>query len=382
MLVGINGFEANVAHRVGVGQYAYELITRLSQTKTPDVAFRIYLQNAPPPDMPAATPSLSYRVLPGASLWTLTRLQRQLVSERAKGISPDVFFTPTHYTPLLLPMPSVISVMDLSVERYPQFFKKKDLYQLKYWTRLSVNQARKVLTISEFSKKEITSLYHQPSEKIVVTYPGYDSDRFNAKVKNSQPKINLTLQRYKIRSPYFLYLGTLQPRKNLVRLVEAFSALPAHLTLVIAGMITEGRGGWMYQEIFDKVKQLGLDDRVIFTGYVPDNDVPFLLAGSLAYVLPSLYEGFGIPPVEAMATGTPVVVSKVTSLPEICGNAAVYIHDPYDAGSIKSALAQVLNMKAGELVKRTNYGLRWVKRYNWETTAKKTLATLIEAANR
>ena len=135
----------------------------------------------------------------------------------------------------------------------------------------------------------------------------------------------------------------------------------------------------MNKPIFAKVKELGLEKRVIFTGYLPDEEIPGVFKGAIAYILPSLYEGFGIPPVEAMATGVPVVVSKVSSLPEICGEVPVYINDPYDVICIQNALQQILDMKAGDLVERVNLGLAWVKRYNWETTARQTLEVLKNA---
>ncbi len=375
--IGINGNEANVPHRVGVGQYAYELIKHLSLLDAPDLRFTVYLAGEPMADMPEPSDRWEYRIFGPQRLWTLTGLQGRILAEKFEGEAPDVFFTPSHYAPLVLPMPSVVSVMDSSYEAYPQFFKKKDLYQLRYWTKISVMAAKKILTISEFSKEEILRHYHLKPENVVVTYPGYDRERFNGGVKNQRSRIRETGKKYKIAGDYLLYLGTLQPKKNIRRLVEAFFNLESkNLKLIIAGMINEGRGGWMYQEIFDKVKELNLENRVIFTGYVPDKDVPYLLAGARAYVLPSIYEGFGIPAVEALATGVPTVVSKVASLPEICGEAAVYIEEPAKTDSIVAALRQILEMKVAEMEKRTAFGLEWVKRYNWEDTAKTTLKVL------
>lgn len=200
-----------------------------------------------------------------------------------------------------------------------------------------------------------------------MAYPGYDNQRFRPREVKAEN--------------YLLYLGTLQPKKNLVRLIEAFSTLPdKKLQLKVVGMINEGRGGWMYQEIFAKVKTLGLEKRVIFTGYVPDDQISQLIAAARAYVLPSLYEGFGIPAIEAMATGVPVVVSKVASLPEVCGQAAIYIDDPYSVSSIKLALEEVLSLSNAERQKRVNFGLEWVTRYNWENTAERTLEVLKSVA--
>ncbi len=359
MTIGINGNEANVKVRVGSGQYAYELLTHLKSSDS----YRVYLESKPLDDMPK---NFSYEVFGPKKLWTLTGLQKRLIEEKTKGTLPDVFFTPGHYAPLYMPTKSVISIMDLAFEKFKEYYKKQDLYQLKYWTMTSAMGASKILTISEHSKKDICSLYAVSPDKVVVTYPGYDKDRFSPKVKPG-----------KFKGKYFVFLGTLQPKKNIERLVEAFSRIEDDsIKLVIVGMINEGRGGWMNQSIFDKVKDLRLEDRVIFTGYVPDNEVPGIFKGALAYVLPSLYEGFGIPPIEAMATGVPVVVSKVSSLPEICGEAAIYIENPYDIDSIKRGLDHVLKMTKTEREKRVDLGEKWVKRYNWEDTAKKTLEVL------
>lgn len=349
MTIGINGNEANVAHRVGVGQYAFELLNHF-----PKKDIIVYLANPPRSDMP----DLNYEVFGPQKLWTLTGLQKKLLSN-----PPDVLFTPTHYTPLFVPCPSAISIMDLAFEKFPQYFKPRDLYQLRYWTRYSAKQAKKILTISENSKQDIVSLYHLPAEKVVVTYPGFDQKRFHPNV-HGQNKYG----------DYLLFLGTLQPRKNIERLIEAFLQLKTTLKLVIVGMIHEGRGGWMNENIKGNSK-------VILTGYVPDEEVPVLMANAKAYVLPSLYEGFGIPAIEAMGTGVPVVVSGVSSLPEICGKAATYINDPYDVGSIRQALQEVALQTASGRQQRIDLGLKWVKRYNWKDTAEKTLKVLKEVAN-
>ncbi len=337
MTIGINGNEANVAHRVGVGQYAFELLNHF-----PKENIVVYLQNPPRPDMPKA----NYDVFGPKKLWTLTGLQKKLLTN-----PPDVLFTPTHYTPLFLTIPSVISIMDLAFEKFPQYFKARDLYQLKYWTRVSVRQAKKILTISENTKKDIVEIYHVPAEKIVVTYPGYDKTRFNTGVKSKN--------KY---GDYFLFLGTLQPRKNIERLIEAFKLLKTDCKLVIVGMINEGRGGWMNEKIKES-------KNIILTGYLPDSEICGLYTNAKAFVLPSLYEGFGIPAIEAMACGTPVIVSRVSCLPEICGEAAFYIDDPYSVESIRLALDKVNTSKV-------KLGLEWVKRYNWEETCLKTNTVL------
>ncbi len=330
--IGVNGNEANVSHRVGINQFALEVLKRFPLDTT------VYLENPPLPDMP----KLHYEVFGPHQLWTLTGLQKKMLLD-----PPDILFSLTHYAPLFLKTPSVISIMDLAYEKFPQFFKLSDLYQLKYWTRYSANQACHIITISENSKKDLIELYKIKPEKITVAYPGYDHERFNLKVKKTSDKYG----------DYILFLGTLQPRKNIERLIEAFKLLKTDCKLVITGMINEGRGGWMNENIKSS-------KNIILTGHVPDEEVPILMVSAKAYVLPSLYEGFGIPAIEAMACGTPVCVSRVSSLPEICDDAATYIEDPYSVESIKSALYDVL----ANGHQKVKLGLELAKRYNWEET--------------
>ncbi len=379
---GINGNEANANYRVGVGRYAFELINHLTKLPVPDTRFQIYLSRPPLPDFPPPSERVSYKVFGPSKLWTLTGLQSRLLKEKLIGAAPNIFFTPTHYTPVLMPLPSVVSIMEMSFERFPEYFKKKDYYQLKYWTKASVLQASKIITISNFSKKEILHYYHLPDDKVVVTYPGFDALHFHTGLTKEKLKIAAVQKKYHVSSPYITFLGTLQPRKNLVRLIEAFAGLSTRdLKLVVVGMINEGRGGWLYDAVFNAVAKHNLKDRVIFTGFVPDSEVVYLLAGSTGFVYPSIYEGFGIPAVEAMALGIPVVVPKTSCFPEVCGQAPIYINDPLDTSSIRDALKKLVSLTPAERSKRIDLGLTWVKRYNWTDTAKRTLKVLSELAH-
>jgi glycosyltransferase involved in cell wall biosynthesis len=190
--------------------------------------------------------------------------------------------------------------------------------------------------------------------------------------------------RYGLQGPYLLYVGTLHPRKNLVRLVQAFARLPALLSA--AGrptpglqLVLAGRKGWLYDDIFAQVRRLDLEDRVILTGYVPDEDLPALLSAARAFVFPSLYEGFGLPVVEAMACGTPVVCANTSSLPEVAGDAALLV-DPLDEGAIAAALARLLSDDDlhRELVDR---GFRQAARFSWQRCAREALAVLEEVGH-
>lgn len=367
MFIGIDANEANVKNRVGSNIYAFEILRQLYQQST-DIKFKIYLSARPLNDLPKQTPWWQYKVLKPVFLWTQWRLPLELYLTKEK---PDVFFTPGHYTPRFCPMPSVISIMDLAFLKFPKSFKSKDFYQLVSWTGYSIKNAAHIFTISEHTKKDVMKFYKVPGERITVTYPGCDSSKQQA-ASNKQETIKNLKEKYKIKDNYLVYIGTLQPRKNLKRLVQAFLKLEiCSLQLVIVG-----KKGWLYDEILKTVHRTDLCKKVIFTGYVSEKEKRVLLKNAKAFVLPSLYEGFGIPVVEAMTLGVPVVVSKVSSLPEIAGKAAIYIKNPMSVASITESLEKVLKLSESKRKKLIARGLKQAKRFSWEAAGKKTLEAL------
>jgi glycosyltransferase involved in cell wall biosynthesis len=355
MLIGIDANEANLTpNRVGVNQYAFDLLWEISKTKSSH-EFLIYLKSQPLPDMP----KMNYRVIPFPKFWTQTRLPWDLLTHFPR---PDVFFSMTHYAPRVSPVPTVVSIMDLGFLQTPEQFTKKDFKQLKDWTEYSVKQAKKIIAISEYTKKDITREYGRKPEDIIVTPLSYDKKLF-------RPTKNIkVLEKYGIKRDYILFLSSLKPSKNIEGLIRSFSMLDAqNYQLVIAG-----KKGWLFDKIFTLVKTLKLDDRVIFTGFVDEEDVPVLMTHAGAFVMPSFYEGFGIPVLEAMACGTPVVVSKIASLPEVAGNAGIYI-DPYNNSSIMEGIKTAIGPERSRWVK---LGLERVKMFDWEKTAQITIKCL------
>lgn len=365
MLIGIDGNEANVRERVGSNQYAFELLWVLSSLKNPH-QWRIYLREGPLSDMPPSRKNWNYRVFGPKKFWTRWRLPLDLFFHRPR---PNIFFTPGHYAPGWSPVPVVISIMDLGYLKFPEQFTKKDLYQLTSWTARSIKKASQILAISQSTKNDIIKEYKIPANKITVTYPGYDEDKF--KIQNSKVKIERIKKKYKISGDYILFLGTLKPSKNIEGLLEAFSQFPQLTGSVPVKLVIAGKKGWLYQPIFEKVKQLNLEKQVIFTDFVPEEDVPVLMAGARVFVMPSFWEGFGIPVVEAMATGTPVVVSNAGSLPEIVGEAGIIV-DPYKSEDIARGISKAL--EEGEELRRK--GLEKAEKFSWEESAKKTLEVL------
>jgi glycosyltransferase involved in cell wall biosynthesis len=262
--------------------------------------------------------------------------------------------------------------MDLGFISSPEHFLKKDLHQLTSWTNYSIANAAKVITISEFTRREVIGHYGKSSESVVSIPLGYNSSLFKV-----HQKADIQIPReLGITSPYILFLSSLKPSKNVVRLVQAFNLVSQDypdLKLVIAG-----KKAWLFEEIFSEVVRLGLEDKVIFTGFIKDALKPVLMAASKVFVMPSLYEGFSITLLEAMACGVPVVASNIPSQVEVAGTACILV-DPLDSTSIASGIIQALGPKGDASAK---LGLARVKLFDWSKTAKLTLGVIESACKK
>lgn len=373
MRIGIDGNEANLENRVGANQYAAELLRSLETLpEAKKHEWVIYLKDKPLPHMPKKREGWRYEVLPGGGLWVLRKLMSHLWFTK---IRPDAFFTPSHYAPPFLPMPMVMSIMDLGYLRFPEQFRKYDLYQLKYWGQWSMRKAKKIIAISESVKREIIEHYPWAGDKVTVTYLGYDKERYDpGKIKESE--VERIKKKYGIKGDYILFLSTLKPSKNLEGLLDAFAGIgKTDINLVVAG-----KKGWLYQSIFKKVKELGLEKRVIFTDFVPEEDKSSLVAGSRLLASPSFWEGFGMHVLEAMALGVPVVVSDVGSLPEITDETG-FIVNPYDFQDIAKGLKKVVSLSQTEYNKLSKELTIQAQKFDWEKTAMQTLKILEGASN-
>lgn len=258
----------------------------------------------------------------------------------------------------------VNTVYDMVYKLHPETMEKGNLQKLHKNLQRSCRDSDVILTISQNSKQEISDFMNVTPNKIEIAYPAVDRDIFKPE-KNT----DLVQMKYKIPGEYLLYLGTLEPRKNITSLIKAFKIISEKnkdIFLVIAG-----KKGWMYEEIFKLVDDLHLNGKVIFTGYVEDKDIPFLYSSAVAFIFPSLYEGFGMPPLEAMACGTPVIVSNTSSLPEVVGDAGIFV-DPLNIENIAFEMDRLLNDNSlqQEYSKR---GLQRSKIFSWEDSAKKVI---------
>lgn len=219
---------------------------------------------------------------------------------------------------------TAVYICDVNYKVYPETVHPRVLKWLEKNLEKYCNRADWIITISEFSKQEIVKYLHISQEKIIVIPCGVDTNIYNCNY--SKDEVNLILKKYNISREYILYLGTLEPRKNITVLVDAYKKL-YDANHDAPSLVIAGKKGWMYKEIFEKVKEYNLERKVLFTGYVPQMDAPKLMAGATLFCFPSLYEGFGMPPLEAMACGTPVIVSDAGSLPEVVADAGVIVKE-------------------------------------------------------
>ncbi|MEO7002001.1 MAG: glycosyltransferase family 1 protein [Ktedonobacterales bacterium] len=280
-----------------------------------------------------------------------------------RRVGADVFHSPVNVLPERLPCASVVTIHDLAFVRYPQYFRPtRRIYQQQF-TRRSVRAATLIVAVSQSTKRDLVEAMQAPAERIRVIYPSIDGD--------FQPTADpATLAEFRARHDlpdrYLLFLGTLEPRKNLETLVHAYarlrSLLPDAPQLVLAGA-----KGWFYESLFARVRTTGMERYVTFAGYVSREEQPLWYAAATMFIYPSLYEGFGLPIVEALACGVPTLTSNVSSMPEAAGTVAIQV-DPHDADGLAYAMRDAL-LDATLKARTARDGLAWARQFSAERMA-------------
>ena len=308
------------------------------------------------------------------SRWPTTHPWGRILWEQ--GIQPwlirrerlDLLHALAYVTPIAAPCPTVVTVHDLSFVRYPEAFRPLNRLYLQAMTRCSVFQARRIITDSHSTRSDLVRLWGVPADRISVVPIGVADEYRPAPVA----EVERFRRQRSLPDRFVLYLGTLEPRKNVTAVVEAFARWVQATRDRQVWLVVAGAKGWYYQSIFAHAQALGISDRVLFPGYVPAVELPAWYRAAEVFIYPSLYEGFGLPPLEAMACGTPVITSNTSSLPEVVGDAALLV-DPYDVEAIAEALARLLEDK--ELRQRLREaGLARARLFSWERTARETIA--------
>lgn len=261
---------------------------------------------------------------------------------------------------------AITFVYDMVYKAYPETINKETYEMLDDNLKRACEKADHIITISEFSKSEIMKYMEVPECKISVMPCGINHSLFHPNY--TRIKIDEVKEYYGITGDYILYLGTLEPRKNLERLVESYAILKSECS-DLPKLVLAGKKGWLYDKIFTMVELNHMKNDVVFTDYVRDKDVPLLLIGATLFIFPSVYEGFGLPPLEAMACGTPVITSNTASLPEVVGDAAVLVN-PYDINDIKNSMKELINdLDLRKELK--DKGLKRANLYSWKKSTDK-----------
>ena len=328
-----------------------------------DVEITLYLDaRLPEPEINTAR-SIPIRILHACcsrvwSAWTFPRALKE------DGIQ----VAHVQYTiPPRMPCPTITTIHDVSFKRFPEFFRLKDRLILNWAVRRASKKAARIIVPSEHTKNELVQLYRMDPDKIAITYEGVDA-QFRPMDRNVTRA--LVGGKYGIRTPFVLTLGVIQPRKNLGRLLEGFAMLKGNLESEHK-LVIVGKHGWKEADFGRRIAELGLGEEVVLTGYVPHGDLPALYSAADVFVYPSVYEGFGLPPLEAMACGTPVITGDCSSMPEVVGEAGLMV-DPYDPNAFAEAMARILASESlrAEMSRR---GIAQSKKFSWDKMAQETM---------
>lgn len=309
------------------------------------------------------TTRLSHESHPWGDLWEHFILPHTLYKS---GV--DVFHGPATLIPLMSKgFARVVTIHDLVAFLFSETIPKKYALYMRWLISQVVKKADRIISVSQHTKQDLMEVLRVDPAKISVVYeaapPGFQPIR-------DQTKLAWVRRRYDLKGPFLYHVGNIEPRKNLVRLVKAFLLMRQRSKLDVRLVIT-GQKGWLTTMLFRELDYLQLGDEVIFTGYVPRSDLPLLMNAAEAFVFPSLYEGFGLPALEAMSCGTPVVTSNISSLPEVVGTSAVMV-DPERVESIARGMEKVLTDT--ELRERlAKEGLIQAHKFSWEQAARETL---------
>jgi len=363
----------------GIGVYTRNLVEKLGLI---DINHRYVIFKNDTVKLNTANPNftvLSYK-LPERLKLKKILLENLHLPNVAKRENIDLFHFTSFIVPYVYSGNFVLTINDLAFLKYPHIIGKSRLCYYKMFLKNAVKKSRFIITISEATRNDVLEYYKYPEERINTVYLGIGNEFLKgSEVKDGEEKTvvssgsskagdrNNILQKYGIKERFILFVGTLEPRKNILNLIKAFNRVKdKDVQLLICG-----KKGWMYDDIYRELSRHSLRGRVVTVNTVSNEELAELYKKAELFILPSLYEGFGLPVLEAMAAGTPVITSDVSSLPEVAGDAALYV-DPHDDEDIADKISIVLDdehLKSG-MVKK---GYEQIKNFSWEKCAKETL---------
>ncbi len=356
---------AAVHRRAGLGRYA-ESLTRALYAAHPESLGVFFNREAGIEPLAGLDSLPTHSVAWGYKVWRMAVLLGQVAARPWDRLLPDatLFHATEHLLPPFRDLPTVLTVHDLIFRHLPQHHKPLNRWYLNLALPLFCRRATHIIAVSQATKRDLVAAYHLPPEKITVIHEAADP-RFKPA---SAPAKEAVRRRYALPERFMLYVGTIEPRKNLVRLLRVWERL--YRAGEVPPLVIAGKRGWLSDGFFAALEASPERQAVRLTGYVPDEDLPALYSAAESFVFPSVYEGFGLPPLEAMACGTPVVCANVSSLPEVVGEAALTC-DPYDEASLAESLRRLHRDPALRQQLRER-GLRQAARFSWARAAQET----------
>lgn len=431
MIIGFDASRAFLNNKTGTENYSYQLLTHLARIDSKN-NYIVYLHpnsviarnlddsrmtkqsstnekdchgrlRRPRNDKEKWPGNFEFITIPYPRLWTQFGLAQQTFKDKL-----DVLFVPSHTLPLIRKpgLKTIVTVHDLGAEFLPSTHQLKQRVYLKFMTDFQLKSTSHLIAVSQATKNDLVKKVHINPQKISVIYEGYDKSAFKP-LKTDVLKD--TLNYYEIeRDNYFFFVGTIQPRKNLKRLIIAYASFlnssfsnisqkVSSIKYLVSSkkqeilntkyeirntrpkLVLAGNKGWLSDEIYELPKKLGIEDAVKFLGYVPDEKLPALYNGAIALLFPSLFEGFGLPILESMACGTPVLTSNISSMPEIAGKAALLVN-PYSEEEIAQGITKLFSdQKLKNQLKKL--GIAQAQKFSWEKCAEETLKVLETISN-
>lgn len=371
MVIGIDASRANNAQKTGVEWYAFFLIQELKKIIPDDVKVVLYSERPLEGELANLPKNWSSKVLswPPKRFWTQIRMSFEMLFH-----SPDILFIPAHVFPLIHPKKTVMTVHDVAAFRFPKSYSRFEQWYSLWSAKYALKKLWKVIVPSEFTKKELEDLTQKENHNVHVVYHGFDP---KIQEKKSPEEIQTILEKYKIQKPFFLTIGRVEEKKNTARIIRAFDIFKsrsAHIENF--QLVCVGKPGYGYEKVQDTINSSPNKKDIRELGYVEQSDLSILLQETVALVFPSLYEGFGIPVLEAFAARIPVISSSTTSTKEIAGDAALLVHPEF-----VEDIADDLELLTQEnLVRQTLIGKGFyrVQNFSWKKCAEKTLEIFLK----
>jgi len=358
----------------GTRVYIKNVLNFLGRITSQNRYFLYHQQDFNPLLIPYQCPNYIERKIPYPIWWTQTRLAYELLQDQ-----PDVLWMPIQQIPFLIrkKIKTVVTIHDLAFKIFPENFTRVDRFKLNLFTDVAIKRAEKIIAVSHTTKKDILKFYPQiKEEKIKVIYHGYDT-----KFSQSSPTaaIAAVLRKYRIAPPYLLYVGAIQPRKDLITLIRAFEEIKKQPVGTKLKLVIVGEAAWKAAETLEKIKESAFREDIIMPGRVSFEDLANIYQGAGVFVFPSLYEGFGMPILEAWASKIPVIVADNSSLREIGGEAVIKFPTG-NVGVLMDKIKEVLEKPSiREYLRKA--GEEKLKKFSWKTCAKETLSVIKEAGN-